>query len=96
MSAYNLIHAVRKFTTPLDKELLAKEGVSLPVVSRKRRRDGSHDQLPGVKASTSGASSSSQGWQELRKYLDPNPQLKSCDEGKLTEKVLTNFTSSNG
>ena len=68
---------VNKDLTKSDKLVLLEEGVTLPAV--KRRKITEKD----VKATIAGvprlSGESSSEWQEVRKYLDPNPQLKSQD-----------------
>ena len=72
-----------------DKALLEEEGVSLPSRhQRKRRRqqydrDGDGDTCGAVSKS----SETKKQWEEVKQYLDPNPQLKGVEEGRYAAKV---------
>lgn len=85
-----------------DKDILAKDGVKLPRnaerVSRKRLQqktletDTSSMSSPsqqGASASGHSGKTTEPKWEELKNYLDPNPQLKGWDKGKLLPKVRT-------
>lgn len=71
--------------------MLAEEGVTLPPLSRKRDRSRSQDHS-ATSSSKTLSSEASEKWQELKHYLDPNPQLKGGPEAsaqKVYQKVLT-------
>lgn len=78
-----------------DKDILAKEGAALPEPVRKsnqkRKRQTEEKHQPDGPQTTN-----EEKWQEVKKYLDPNPQLRECKSSE--EKVcllllasLTNF-----
>ena len=83
-----------------DKALLEEEGVSLPQ-HRHRKRKSKHvdsDAVEGEQGSSreqpgSGstglvnASTSEKQWEDVKQYLDPNPQLKGVDKGRYATKV---------
>lgn len=67
-----------------EKQVLAEEGVHLPHRGKKRSRE-----KPPMTSEGKGSSSTKleSKWQEVKKYLDPNPHLKSYDEGMSAQKV---------
>ena len=70
-----------------DKEILAKEGLTLPKSSSCRKRKTLSKSLDYSSSGSVCSSKTIEKWQEVKKYLDPNPQLKGLDEGRLCEKV---------
>lgn len=80
---------VSRELTEQDKEVLSEEGVTLPVASRKRSRPVSHDPVraSGSKGSSKPSEKAEKKWQELKHYLDPNPQLRGGPESTSTQKV---------
>lgn len=64
-----------------DKQVLTEEGVGLPRQGKKRKREQS------ATSHTSKVSSHEKEWQEVKKYLDPNPHLRAYDEREAAQKV---------
>ena len=75
-----------------DKALLEEEGVSLPQHHHRKRKskhiDGeqSSSRKPGG-TTVLGNTTSEKQWEEVKQYLDPNPQLKGVDKGRHATKV---------
>ncbi len=84
-----------------DKALLEEEGASLPQHYH-RKRKSKHIESDTVKGEYSGsrvqpgrgttsllvnAATSGKQWEDVKQYLDPNPQLKGVDKGRYATKV---------
>ena len=91
-------HAVSHELTAMDKALLESEGVCLAGEKgqrkRKQRRDGVEremkpDARDGIEREMKPeARDGIEGrWCEVKRYLDPNPQLKGVDLGRYAAKV---------
>lgn len=78
----------------MDKHLLAEDGVTIPGLDHRRKRKRTH-QPPGsssdaqlwFEAREAKSKESERRWSEVKKYLDPNPQLRGWDKGKYADKV---------
>ena len=68
-----------------ERQVLAEEGVSLPRIGKKRNREKPAPSQSSER-STSGTDHERE-WQEVRKYLVPNPHLKANDERNSIQKV---------
>ena len=84
----------------LDRVVLVGEGARLPGAGRCKKRisassDGGETTSSGEKKKArvedpdqaSSSASTSEAWEEVQTYLDPNPQLKGQNAGVLQEKV---------
>ena len=95
-----ILNTVSRELSSSDKALLEEEGVSLPQHRHRKRKSkhidsdavkeeqGSSREQPGS-GSTGlvNASSSEKQWEDVKQYLDPNPQLKGVDKGRYATKV---------
>ena len=76
-----------------DKALLEEEGLSLPQNYHRKRKSKHIDSgaVEGGQSSngkqSSGTTTSEKQWEEVKQYLDPNPQLKGVDKGRYATKV---------
>ena len=93
---YLVMHTQTPFTcttvsqglTPADKALLEEDGVCLPSHrERKRKRKYLDEHVSGNSEGIGASSLSEQKWEEVKQYLDPNPQLKGTEKGKYAIKV---------
>ena len=100
-----MLHPTRTVSRELsssDKALLEEEGVSLPQHLRRKRKtrhvDGGAEDGPTSSSSSSSKASGTRNttsahpegqWEEIKQYLDPNPQLKGVDKGRYATKVCS-------
>lgn len=88
-------HTVSQELSSADKVLLEEDGVSLPSRYQRKRKwqqlGGSEDERASKTSDSAAKSSpgrcSEQKWEEVKQYLDPNPQLKGVEEGRYATKV---------
>ena len=88
-SLWHIADTVSQELTPADKALLEEEGVCLPSHrQRKRKQQSPADEHVCTDSGTSAKNShSEQRWEDVKQYLDPNPQLKGIEKGKYATKV---------
>ena len=89
-------HTVSRELSSSDKALLGEEGVSLPERYHRKRKsrhvdsgaEGGHSsKASGSTALADTSPHPVQQWEEVKQYLDPNPQLKGVEKGKYSTKV---------
>ncbi len=78
---------VSRALTEADRVVFAEEGVSVPRLGKKRSREKPRELATSQSSKESTSADLEEEWQEVRKYLDPNPQLKAYNERRSAEKV---------
>ena len=94
MFCFARVYTVSQELSSSDKALLEEEGVSLPEYYRRKRKSTNvhSDVVSGLGSSKScRTTGSDKNWEEVKQYLDPNPQLKGLDKGRYATKVSWNF-----
>ena len=78
----------------MDKHLLSEDGVTIPELDHPRKRKRTHhppesssDGRLWIEDREVKSKESERRWSEVKKYLDPNPQLRGWDKGKYADKV---------
>lgn len=93
---FKLHRLVSRELSDMDKHLLAEDGVTIPDLGHSRKRKRTHHQpgssrdsqvLPEAKEANPVHKESEKKWNEVKKYLDPNPQLRGWDKGRYADKV---------
>lgn len=94
----NALEQVSRELSEQDKRVLAEEGVHLPHRARRKRHSdasmgasaratpSSSISGPEQACSTTSSPPDASNWQQLKKYLDPNPQLTSHKEQATSQK----------
>ena len=80
-------YVVSQKLSEADRKVLKEEGVSLPRVGRRKGRRREREREREGEGDTEGRGKAEAEWQEVRRLMDPNPQLKGVDPGKYAPKV---------
>ena len=92
------LNSVTRQLSEADRQLMEEEGISLPRKWERRRKrrkgrsgeggaEGSSKDEAGKDNEVMEREKKDEEWDEVRKFMDPNPQLSGVDPGRYAPKV---------